>query len=716
VSANNEIGSGKEKMSLKNKLGFISLILLLVTAVNSQAAGLGGIDLDSFLNQPLKARIQLLGVPADQVNTVTARLASAGDYRIMGLDQNRLSIPLVFTAKLWRGKPVIEVTSSSAVRDPILQFAVDVAWQRGHLLREYTLFLDPPTVAVAPPRRKAVERPVEQVAEDNLSLEGGGSEDKQLSNPVMVEKPLQVTDSTAAARVSNVQAGEYGPVQSGETLWKIASNWQKQGSGTVNQAMVAIVRLNPGDFVNGNINRMNQGAILRLPTAADIVDIPVAEANEIVSSQISAWREQSTQAASPPRLSEQAIEPEFEPAVDLAQDKPAEPLEITDDALARIADDRLDDLTENSANEAGDISAEAPDTGGLLELVPPAEEELAEIEDELPGSASGNDFKPDASSSIKLESRLSVAEEDLLAAQEQNAQLQDQVSSMQAEIDALREGLNLNDSELAAMQQQMATDLNTDDPLDTDEDSVKLKQAGTRMLEQKDKGLLERWWWLILLVLAGGIGFFVYRNRHNAPAESQAEVNFLDSIMEKKESSEFKGSDQAAEDSLATDAEKILAVLEQDDAEVEQQFEEVARNEATAVKFEGTSEADANAESEEIKKFMDQVEVDKAALAASSNDALDHVETNPANTSREDSLAGSAEEEILDSLESDDDSDSEQTADLSSEDHIEVKLDLARAYLAMEDKPAAQAILDEIMMLGSEQQQLEARSMLDEIE
>ncbi len=700
-------------MSLKNKFGFIAMLLLLLGSANSWAAGLGGIDLDSYLNQKLNARIQLLGVPVDQVSTVSARLASAGDYRVMGLDQSRLNIPLTFTAKVWRGKAVIEVTSAVPVRDPILQFAVDVSWQRGHLLREYTLFLDPPTVAVAPPRKKTVTRPTVQATANDSRPEVNAGVDKPETGITTAGEPVDKTSSHTAARVSSMQPGEYGPVQSGETLWRIANNWRKQANGTVNQAMVAIVRLNPGDFINGDINRMNQGAILRLPTAEDIANIPVWEANEIVSSQISAWREQSTQAAPPPRLSEQAIEPEIKPAANPAQDKPEKEAEITDDALARVTDDRLDDLTENSGDEAEDGSIEAPDTGGLLELVPPAEEELAEIEDELPGSASGNDFKPETSS-IKLENRLSVAEEDLLAAQQQNTQLQDKVNSMQAEIAALREGLNLNDSELAVMQQQMATDSNADDLLETAEESVKPKQVGTRMLEQKDKGLLERWWWLILLILAGGIGFFVYRYRHNDPAESQAETNFLDSIMEKKETAEFKGGDKAQEDSLAADAKKILEVLEQGDTEIEQQFEEFARSEAATVDFEGNAEAET--EAVEIRKFLDQVEADKAALVAASDDALDHLEDDPVNASQADSFAGSAEEEILDSLESDDDSDSEQAADNFSEDHIEVKLDLARAYLAMEDKPAAQAILDEIMTLGSERQQLEARGMLDEIE
>ena len=47
-------------------------------------------------------------------------------------------------------------------------------------------------------------------------------------------------------------------------------------------------------------------------------------------------------------------------------------------------------------------------------------------------------------------------------------------------------------------------------------------------------------------------------------------------------------------------------------------------------------------------------------------------------------------------------------------DDPEVKLDLARAYFAMGDKEAARSMLEEVLAGGSEEQQAEARNMLDE--
>ncbi|MCF6264015.1 MAG: hypothetical protein L3J24_10570 [Xanthomonadales bacterium] len=705
-------------MRLQKKFNFLVFPILLLTVVNSWAAGLGGIDLDSFLGQPLTARIQLLGVPADQVSTVSARLASAGDYQIMGLDQSKLSVPLTFTPAVWRGKAVIEVRSVSAIKDPILQFAIDVSWQHGHLLREYTLFLDPPTVAVAPPRKAS---PVKAA---NTSSSIYAVEDTQPPTTSDVVKRPAV--QTIISRGSQSQSGEYGPVRSGETLWSIAHNWSKQAGVSVNQAMVAIVRLNPEDFVKGDINRMNRGAILRLPTAEDIANISAQEANAIVNQQIAAWREQTTQTTAPPTLSAVAEETQAEtPRLTPKQAAAEQPVEINDGALARIVDDRLEQAlpaedfgTDNADDLFNDVvsdDAEA-DSGGLLELVPPADAELAELDRQLPGSAAGNDRR-DTVATIKLENRFAVTEEDLVATQEQNAVLQAQVSKMQTEIAALRDGLNLNDNELAAMQQQITSTAAGTDAQTSNRELESSK--GTKMLKTDDKSLLERWWWLGLLVLLAAIGFLVYRNRNNVSTESQAEINFLDNIHESEQARKFKDADKADDEGLAAEAEKILEVLEQGDAEAVEEQEQL--NQAAKADTEKTSRNEASqakAEAAEVRKFLEKVEVDKAALAESSEDALDHTETPPAVEQQqgENDTGNSAENEVLESLESDDDSDSEQARDNSTEEQIEIKLDLARAYLAMDDKPAARTILDEIMRLGSEQQQLEARGMLDEIE
>src|SRR5690606_29444658 len=70
---------------------------------------------------------------------------------------------------------------------------------------------------------------------------------------------------------------EYGPVQHGQTLSEIASGLGL-GDVTLNQAMLALLRANPGAFIGDNVNRLRQGAVLRIPGRDEIRSVGAAEA------------------------------------------------------------------------------------------------------------------------------------------------------------------------------------------------------------------------------------------------------------------------------------------------------------------------------------------------------------------------------------------------------------------------------------------------------
>ncbi|WMC09271.1 hypothetical protein PU634_09020 [Oceanimonas pelagia] len=61
------------------------------------------------------------------------------------------------------------------------------------------------------------------------------------------------------------RASRYGPITPTDTLWSIAAR-HTRAPATVQQTMVALYYLNLGAFVRGNINYLQRGAVLRLPT------------------------------------------------------------------------------------------------------------------------------------------------------------------------------------------------------------------------------------------------------------------------------------------------------------------------------------------------------------------------------------------------------------------------------------------------------------------
>src|SRR3546814_21168842 len=64
-------------------------------------------------------------------------------------------------------------------------------------------------------------------------------------------------------------AGDYGPTRAGDTLSEIASTFVDDRH-TLNQAMLALLRVNPDAFIAGNINMLRRGPILRAPQPAEL--------------------------------------------------------------------------------------------------------------------------------------------------------------------------------------------------------------------------------------------------------------------------------------------------------------------------------------------------------------------------------------------------------------------------------------------------------------
>ncbi|WP_319784014.1 FimV/HubP family polar landmark protein [Oceanisphaera sp. IT1-181] len=85
------------------------------------------------------------------------------------------------------------------------------------------------------------------------------------ASPAQQTRPIQQIGTIPAPAAT--AAGQYGPVRSTDTLWTIAEKYTRSPV-TVQQTMVALYHLNPRAFVRGNINNLQRGVQLRLPTAS----------------------------------------------------------------------------------------------------------------------------------------------------------------------------------------------------------------------------------------------------------------------------------------------------------------------------------------------------------------------------------------------------------------------------------------------------------------
>lgn len=253
------------------------LAIAAATALSSgmaHALGVGELTLQSSLNQPLVAEIELLDVRDLSAAEVRPTLASPEEFNKAGVDRQYFLTDLTFTPLVKpNGKSVIRVTSTKPVREPYLNFLVEVLWPNGRLLREYTLLLDPPLYS--PQAAAAPQLPIAAPA----------------PRPAAATTPRTAAPAPVAAAPragTGAQPGEYR-TNANDTLWEVAQ--RARGNGSVHQAMLAIQDLNPDAFIGGNINRMKSGQVLRLPDDQQIASRSQAQALTQVNEQNSSWRQ-----------------------------------------------------------------------------------------------------------------------------------------------------------------------------------------------------------------------------------------------------------------------------------------------------------------------------------------------------------------------------------------------------------------------------------------
>ena len=259
------------------KLLLASAVSLVLVSEMSAALGLGGIRGQSALNEPFVGEIDLLDVRPDELDTIKAALASEAEFSKVGAERSQFLTSLRFKTQVSPdGLAVIRVSSKEPVREPFLDFLVEVTSPAGRLVKEYTVLLDPPVTTGRPPPRiepAAVSASSSTVAEA-ASASGGRAAAARSSSAA---PPSGLDQSAYPLR--------YGPVKSGEGLWRIARRIAPAGA-TIPQTAMALYRNNQSAFIGGDINRLRQGVYLEIPTAAELYALDVAPAQREYSSAL----------------------------------------------------------------------------------------------------------------------------------------------------------------------------------------------------------------------------------------------------------------------------------------------------------------------------------------------------------------------------------------------------------------------------------------------
>ncbi|HFB67285.1 MAG TPA: hypothetical protein ENJ60_17245 [Aeromonadales bacterium] len=245
------------------------------------ALGLGEIKLHSNLNQPLNAEIRLLSAESLSKEQIIANLAKASEFERAGVEHNFFLHQLRFRPVFNKdGSVYIKVTTREPVKEPFLDFLLEVNWPNGRVMREYTLLLDPPVFSKVD-LTSSPEAPVATSQNDSYQ-----NNRESVSNNSFNEQAVE-TRTIQTDNWSGSTDGEYR-VRDADTLWSIARKNRAQNA-SIQRTMVAIYESNPDAFNNSNMNELKRGSILKMPDDASVESLSQQQALLEIARQNQLW-------------------------------------------------------------------------------------------------------------------------------------------------------------------------------------------------------------------------------------------------------------------------------------------------------------------------------------------------------------------------------------------------------------------------------------------
>jgi pilus assembly protein FimV len=263
------------------------LVLMMALSLPgaAHALGLGEIHVNSALNEPLAADIEILGATAEELSSLTASVANRDTFRQFGAERPAFLASATFKVSHdVKGKPVLVIRSTDSFTEPLVNLLVDLRWHNGEVIRQYSLLLDPAGFPAATQVAAAVRSPVVPSAPLALPAPAAAVTDTQAA-----AAPIASRDARAPRAANATRTTTHVKIGAKATLRGVAWRVGARSDSDLKKTMLAIFRANPNAF-EGNINRLRLGAVLTIPSAADIANISKEDASREVQAQMTAWR------------------------------------------------------------------------------------------------------------------------------------------------------------------------------------------------------------------------------------------------------------------------------------------------------------------------------------------------------------------------------------------------------------------------------------------
>ena len=343
------MGQTKRQMPKNHKMKALGALVFSAWVLPAAALDLGRLQILSGIGEPLRAEIEVAQASPEELRTLRAQLASPGAFSQAGMEFNPALNGV--TASLQNrpnGTPVITLNGRAPIQENFIDLILEAQTSSGKLTKNYALLLNSvsdrlarssstpasansPQLPVVPPLVQPIPaaaaplRPVETSASPN-PLNATSVELNAKNIPVYRFAPVDNTQtprpqpsatetsaSTAALRAPAVQARPKGnepsreagdrsiKVRPGDTASRLAIRYLG-GQASLDQMMLAMLKANPDAFIQGNVNLVKAGAVLRIPDLGEATQIPRDEARKTVIAQTKEFAEYARRLAESPLL------------------------------------------------------------------------------------------------------------------------------------------------------------------------------------------------------------------------------------------------------------------------------------------------------------------------------------------------------------------------------------------------------------------------------
>ena len=260
-----------------NSPTYSTLALCVIGALSSGAADkanafqLGQLQQTNRIGEPLDAYINLLMSPTESLRPTEVAVIPDFSHRNDPLMNAALESVRAEMVRTEYGHHYIKLSSDSELNVPLLAFRIKAINGDNLLIRNFA-------IAPKPALPVATQRPGAT----------GRSRDRFIATAPRRASQASVAPQPAVTRqvpANQSATGEYGPVQAGDTLWRIAT---RVAGGQAGAILNELFVLNPHAFIDGDINKLRQGVTLRLPnnfaappsSNAQLVDVAVSNAED----------------------------------------------------------------------------------------------------------------------------------------------------------------------------------------------------------------------------------------------------------------------------------------------------------------------------------------------------------------------------------------------------------------------------------------------------